>query len=215
MPSVTRPARDDSHRAVVEQEVLEAVERLLAGGESFTSLGVQRIAAEAGMARTTFYGHFRDKSSLLIRLTESATLRLFTVAADWVRDPDSTGDGLQQTLAQLIEEYRKHAPLLRAVSELASYEPAVEEYWRAAIDDFAALLAERMRRDRAAHGASESGLPRGSSERARARTIATWIAWGTERTIAMHVAAHPTDSRSDAALAAGIAAATWAAMQHA
>ena len=205
MPSVTRPARDDSHRAIVEQQVLEAVERLLAGGESFTSLGVQRIAAEAGMARTTFYGHFRDKASLLIRLSESATLRLFTVAADWVRDPHSTREGLERTLAELIKEYRKHAPLLRAVNELASYEPAVEEYWRAAIDDFATLVAERIVREQAA---------RRSSDRVRANTTATWIAWGTERTIAMHVAAHPNDTRSDAALAAGIAAATWAAMQQ-
>jgi TetR/AcrR family transcriptional regulator, ethionamide resistance regulator len=205
MPSVTRPARDDSHRAIVEQQVLEAVERLLAGGESFTSLPIQRIAAEAGMARTTFYGHFRDKPSLLVRLTESATLRLFAAAADWVRDPASTREDLDDTLAQLISEYRKHRSLLRAVNELASYEPAVEDYWRAAIDAFAALLSERIARDQAA-----GLIPAGVS----ATTTATWIAWGTERTIAMHVAAHPTDTRSDPALATGIAAATWAAMQR-
>jgi len=205
MPSVTRLARDDSHRAIVEQQVLEAVERLLGRGESFTSLGVQRIAAEAGMARTTFYGHFRDKPSLLIRLTESATLRLFTVAADWVRDPESTREDLERTLGALIEEYRKHAPLLRAVNELAAYEPAVEAYWRAAIDDFATLIAQRIMREQTA---------RRSVLHSRAGTTATWIAWGTERTIAMHVTAHPDDTRSDAALAAGIAAATWAAVQH-
>jgi len=205
MPSVTRPARDDSHRTIVEQQVLEAVERLLARGESFTSLGVQRIAAEAGMARTTFYGHFRDKASLLIRVTESATLRLFTVAADWVRDPDSTREDLERTLSELIKEYRTHAPLLRAVNELAAYEPAVEEFWRAAIDDFATLIAERIMREQAS---------RRSAPRKHADTTATWIAWGTERTIAMHVTAHPDDTRSDAALAAGIAAATWATVQH-
>ncbi len=169
MPSVTRPARDDSHRAIVEQQVLEAVEHLLAGGESFTSLGVQRIAAEAGMARTTFYGHFRDKASLLIRLTESATLRLFTVAADWVRDPGSTRESLEPTVAELIEEYREQAA---------------------------------------------RGQAGGEAERDRASTTATWIAWGTERTIAMHVATYPYDARADAALAAGIAAATWATVQH-
>ncbi|WP_372792169.1 TetR/AcrR family transcriptional regulator, partial [Paraconexibacter sp.] len=53
-----------SRRAAVEQQVLGAVERLLTDGESFTALPVGRIADEAGMARTTFYGHFPDKSTL-------------------------------------------------------------------------------------------------------------------------------------------------------
>jgi AcrR family transcriptional regulator len=205
MPSVTRQARDDTHRAVVEQQVLQAVERLLADGESFTSLGIQRIAAAAGMARTTFYGHFRDKPSLLIRLTESATTRLFAVAEEWVRDPGSTRADLERTIAELIDEYRRHQPLLRAVNELASYEPAVEEYWRTAIDGFAALVAERIGRDQAAHQIPAT---------VNAMTTATWIAWGTERTIAMHVGGHPADTSSDAELATGIAAATWAAMQR-
>ncbi len=142
-----------------------------------------------------------------------------------MRDPHSTREGLERTLAELIEEYRKHAPLLRAVNELASYEPAVEQYWRAAINDFATLIAERIAREQTSRGQTSGGqasrgqasrgqTSRGQAAGDRATTTATWIAWGTERTIAMHVATHPDDTRSDAALAAGIAAATWATMQH-
>ena len=113
--------------------------------------------------------------------------------------------GLERTLAELIKEYRKHAPLLRAVNELASYEPAVEEYWRAAINDFATLVAERIVREQSV---------RRSSDRVRANTTATWITWGTERTIAMHVAAASGRHALGRRARRGIAAATWAAMHH-
>ena len=96
MPSVTRSpsaAAGSEHRAEVERRVLEAVEGLLAGGESFTALPIGRIAAEAGIGRTTFYGHFRDKPTLLIRLTESATTALFDVATSGSRTTRARSPG--------------------------------------------------------------------------------------------------------------------------
>ncbi|MEU6203817.1 helix-turn-helix domain-containing protein, partial [Micromonospora musae] len=62
MPSITRRRSGGSDRRLsVEAQILAATERLLAEGESFTELGVQRIAREAGVARSTFYMHFADK----------------------------------------------------------------------------------------------------------------------------------------------------------
>jgi AcrR family transcriptional regulator len=40
----------------------------LDAGESYTELGVQRIASAAGIARSTFYLYFKDKTSPAIRL---------------------------------------------------------------------------------------------------------------------------------------------------
>jgi AcrR family transcriptional regulator len=58
MPSITRRTRSGAERrAEVESRLLGATVRLLAGGESITELGVQRIAAEAGVARSSFYVH--------------------------------------------------------------------------------------------------------------------------------------------------------------
>src|SRR5689334_4756637 len=72
MPSVTRRASDGTNRrAVVEAKILKATEQLLVGGASFTGLGVQRLAAEAGIPRSTFYLHFRDKTELLLRLIDT------------------------------------------------------------------------------------------------------------------------------------------------
>lgn len=204
MPSVTRSpaAARRAGRAAVEAQVLAAVERLLAAGESFTTLGIARIAAEAGMARTTFYGHFADKPTLLVRLAAAATSDLFATATAWTEDPDRDLAGLEQTVARLLAEYRRHAPLLQALAEVAAYEPEVEAFWRRTVDAFAGVIERYLERDRAA-GRAPAALDPAST--------AVFLAWGTERTLAMHVRAQP-DPATDAALARGIAAATWAAM---
>jgi len=204
VPSVTRKrsaARD--RRGAVEQQVLEAVERLLADGESFTALGVARIAEEAGMARSTFYGHFPDKTKLLLRLTAEATQDLFAQARAWVEDDASTPTGHVDVVLALIRERRKHLPLLRALHEVAAYDPEVEAFWRERIEAFADLIRERLDRDRRA-----GRIPADVDT----RTTATWIAWGTERALAVHTETRPP--REDPAFAKGIAAVTWASMRR-
>ncbi|WP_372790621.1 TetR/AcrR family transcriptional regulator [Paraconexibacter sp.] len=190
-----------SRRAAVEQQVLGAVERLLTDGESFTALPVGRIADEAGMARTTFYGHFPDKSTLLMRLTETATAELFARAAGWAGDDDGTREEHVAVVQDLIAEYRAHAPLLQALVEVAAYESEVAAFWHRRIDDVADVLRRRIGRDRRAGRSAADGDP---------RITASMIVWGTERSIAHHVATAPPSA--DAAFARGVAAATWTAL---
>ena len=52
--------------AEVELRILEATERLLRDGASFTHLSLREISQAAGIARSTFYVHFADKSDLLL-----------------------------------------------------------------------------------------------------------------------------------------------------
>ncbi|MCK9248392.1 MAG: TetR/AcrR family transcriptional regulator [Solirubrobacteraceae bacterium] len=201
MPSVTRrPAGGRDRRDAIAGRVRDAVERLLVAGESFTALPVGRIADEAGIGRSTFYGHFPDKVALLIALTESATATLFDRAARWV-DEDGTRDELDAVVLHHVTEYRAHAPLLRAVVEVAGYEPDVDGFWQERIVEFAASIRRRIERDQAA-GAAHRSIDAGPA--------AEWIAWGTERAVSMHVATRPP--AEDAAFARGVAGATWAAM---
>lgn len=208
MPSVTRQTTSTAvreRRAEIEQQVLAAVERLLAAGESFTALGVQRIAVEAGMARTSFYSHFADKPTLLIRLADTATASLFRVSSAWVEDDEGTLEDLKASLVHLVGECRLHAPLLRAVTEVAAYEPELETYWRTTIEAFARSCERRLERDIATGRVPPDLDP---------ATTAAWVAWGTERAVTMRIAATP-DASGDAAFAHGIAAATWASMRRA
>src|SRR5260370_26990762 len=84
MASVTRPrSRQLKRRAEIEAAVLAATERLLAGGANFTELGVQRIVAEAGVARSSFYMCFPDKVTVLVRLRRNMKDELFRQATLW------------------------------------------------------------------------------------------------------------------------------------
>ena len=68
--------------------MLAATEKLLVEGVSFTELGVQRIATEAGIARSTFYLYFRGKTELLVRLAGSLKKQLFDLGGRTGGRPD-------------------------------------------------------------------------------------------------------------------------------
>lgn len=206
MPSVTRRTSSGRlRREAVEQRVFDAVERLLGDGESFTSLGVQRIADEAQIARSTFYVHFPDKSVLLMRLTESATRDMFPRSEEWVDGADAGGvEALTRTTARMLGHYRSHAATLAALAEVAAYDAEVAAFWRERVDRFADVLRERLERDRRA-----GRLPADLDCDVTARLIA----WGAERIVAEHIASD--DGSGDRRLAASLARAMWAAMHAA
>jgi AcrR family transcriptional regulator len=199
MPSVTRrAARSPEHREAVVLEVAAAVERLLEGGHGYTTLGVQRIAEEAGIARSTFYLYFPDKAALLMRVAESATEDLFAVAGAWLAEGFADRAALEQTLLGVIGQQREHAALLGALMEVAGYDEQVAEFWRGRVGAFIDRLCERVEHGQRAGTIAAALDP---------RVTAAWIAWGTERLVAQHVAAHPP--AEDPRLAAGLARAIW------
>ncbi|MGV9661942.1 TetR/AcrR family transcriptional regulator [Nocardia niigatensis] len=156
MPSLTRTAKSgrgqrDERREAVERRVLAAVDQLLAGGSTFTELAVARIATEAEIARSTFYRYFPDKSQLLIRMAELATDDQFRAAEHWWTSSHADGEaGVVQAMREMITGSRAHAQLLRALSEVAAYDPDVGCYWRGRIEGFVALVCARLQADRAA-----------------------------------------------------------------
>ena len=70
MPSVTRKpqTKRQERREQIERRLLDATERLMRDGASFTELSVDRLSSEAGMSRASFYIYFEDKGHLLRRL---------------------------------------------------------------------------------------------------------------------------------------------------
>jgi AcrR family transcriptional regulator len=147
MPSTTRrPSATSDRRAAVEAAVIAATERLLAGGVSFTELAVGRIAAEAGISRPTFYLYFRDKSDLLLRMTETLGASAFEITEDIPIELES----ITRVLAQTIAFYRERAHLLAAVTEVAAYEPAVRQAWDAVLERFVARAADWLRAEKEA-----------------------------------------------------------------
>jgi len=202
MPSVTRPGRRNAaHRETVTAKVADAVERLLLDGHGYTSIGVQRIAEEAGIARSSFYLNFPDKSALLIAIAESATADLFAAAGTWAQFGFTDLEMLERTITGILAQQREHAPLLAAVVELAAYDDEVAGFWRSRVGAFIELLAERI----------EEGQRSGTIERSLdPSTTAAWVTWGTERLIAQHVADRPESD--DQLLANGLSRAIWSTL---
>ncbi|MET8350627.1 MULTISPECIES: TetR/AcrR family transcriptional regulator [unclassified Micromonospora] len=202
MPSITRRRpRNPDGRAAVEARVLAATERLLQEGARFTDLGVQRIAAEAGVARSTFYIHFRDKSELLMRLAGSMRETSFDRVQEWdPADPGDPLDRLTEVFSDVIRIYRTYAPVLAAISEVAAYDEVVREYWAAGFERFMARTEEVLRAQQRA-GRTPASLDPATASRL--------IVLGGDRFLAHHVALTPADPEVDGAAARELAATWW------
>lgn len=199
MPSITRaPSKSVERHEAVEARVFAAVERLLGEGSRYTEISVQRIITEAGLARSTFYAHFRDKSDLLGRLAASLKESLFDAAA-W--DPTGGADALPalvRAFEDVLRRHREHRVLLAAIAETAAYDPAVNDFYTADLDAFEARAAEYLVRCQSA------GLADPSIEPAAASMI---VVVGGYQAIVRHIATDP--GSGDAAFARQLAEIWW------
>lgn len=200
MSSITRKsATGRTRRNAVQAELFEAVERLLAAGESYTALGIARICEEAGVARSAFYTNFASKAELLLAVIESATENIFTVSLAWAEgDPAPGKDVLEAGVADSLRVWREHAPLVAAYLELSAYDPQVGDYWRESFGTLIDAIERRIRREQAKGSVSAAVDP---------RTTAQYMVFGAERLAAEHIPNQ--DAGHDAALARNIADCSW------
>jgi AcrR family transcriptional regulator len=199
MPSITTRRSDAvERRAAVEARILAAVERLLEGGARFTDLGVQRIVEEAGVARSTFYTHFRDKTQLILRLAENLGTTAFGMTTTWDPEADDAVEVLEATTVELIRFYRERAHILSAVLEVSAYDEAARDFWSAQLEEFVARGREFVAAaQRAGHTPADL----------RADTAVRLFVWGGMQTIAHHIATG--DPADDIAVARELARAQW------
>lgn len=186
----------------MEARVVAATEQLLSDGERFTNLGVRRIADAAGIARSTFYVHFADKSELLMRLSDNATAGIFDVANDWCRNRHEQGvEGLEEALFTMITEFREHAPALRAVAEVAAYDDEIQAYWQRGLEGFSRELVDALESDKSA------GL---TAPDVDLEAAAWFISLGAERVVTQQAnVGSPADDRR---MAQGAARVMWRAI---
>jgi AcrR family transcriptional regulator len=178
----------------VEAAVVDATERLLGSGATFTELGVQRIAEAAGIARSTFYLYFRDKTDLMVRLADDLGREAFAAAGEVTPDLD----GITRAHLDVLAFYRRRAHVLAAVTEVAGYEPAVRDVWQAAVERFADNLAALLHAEQQAGRTSADLDP---------RTAAEVIVWSGIRVIVHQITTR--GPQTDAAVARELAANQW------
>jgi AcrR family transcriptional regulator len=204
MPSVTRKSQGNrqERREQLERRLLDATERLMRDGASFTELSVDRLSSEAGMSRANFYIYFEDKGHLLRRLAD----QVFSDLADgaerwwgvaWRHDPDDVRAGM----AAIIASYRRHQPVLVALNEMAAYDSLVGATYRNLLTAITARLT-RVIEDGQADGSIRDELP--------AATAASALTWMVERVCQQNLPNNlPT---YDAELAATLTEIVWGAL---
>jgi AcrR family transcriptional regulator len=204
MPSVTRKpqANRQERREQIERRLLDATERLMADGASFTELSVDRLATEAGISRASFYIYFEDKGDLLRRLAGQVFEDLAGAAERWWgvsrrRDPAD----VLACMTGIVAGYRRHQPLLVALNEMAAYDPQVGGAYRDILNAIAARMAVVIR-----EGQNDGSIRRELS----AETAASTLTWMTERTCQQNLPGRPESY--DPELAATLTQLVWGAL---
>ena len=175
MASVTRRPHSDraARRGEIGRRLLVAVEKLLADGESFTEVSVERLVTEAGISRSTFYVYFEDKGDLLQALTADVMIEVIDAARAWWALPaDADRADLDTAMRGIVAAYRGRMTLMAAAVDATSYDARVRERFGELIQ-----LAQRELASHIADG-RRRGFVRADID---AAPVAGWLTWMAER----------------------------------
>lgn len=163
----------EQRRVAMGQRLLESVERLSDDNESFTTIGVERIAADAGVGRSTFYLYFQDKSELLEVWYAPIAVELLAVYEKWTDIEEAPSrEQLRDVLQDIADVYRSHAAALSIIYDATAYDPIVRELVEQFTDEACSRLAKHIRLGQRHGWIGEDVLP---------RETATWLIWMGQR----------------------------------
>ncbi|MEV4312445.1 TetR/AcrR family transcriptional regulator [Actinocrispum sp. NPDC049592] len=162
-PRAPRPARGEG----TTQAILDTAELLLAN-RSLHEIGIDELAAGAGVARSTFYLHFESREDVLYALSDRLCREIYTSAVVWFRRGDeSPKEAVERALTHTVALWRAHGPALRASVRGRETDPRLAELWRDIARRFMRSAAVQIESERNA-GLAMPGPP---SARALARVL--------------------------------------------
>jgi TetR/AcrR family transcriptional regulator, ethionamide resistance regulator len=153
-----------------ERAILSAARSFLSE-HPFREMKVEDVMARTGLSRPAFYAYFKDRYELVTRLLEGIGGLLFAMDRRWlVGDPGAGRGGsaaiLRDALEGGAETFERYGPVLRAISDAASYDGRVEEVYRGGLIERLILAVEaRISRDVEA-GITPAELDPGETARA-------------------------------------------------
>lgn len=204
MTSITRRSRaqPSSPAPGAVDRLVDAFERLLSRGENFTTISVEQLAREAGVARATFYLHFRNKGQLVSHAMQAVQLELKAAARARLKKAGSYGRAeFQVFMREVVEILFQHRHAVWAMNEVSAYDPEVQ----AVFADFMARRTAEIQRtldELARQGAAHPAAPAG---------LAQMLAWTIERSFGKMLTGQSTPAER-AALADLLTHTIWSAL---
>jgi AcrR family transcriptional regulator len=160
-----------------ETLLIDALERQLVG-KRLSEVGVEEIAAAAGITRTRFYFYFESKydalASALRRIADELVDGIYCQPGSWWMRPAEASPRAAMTASFLAIQklWEKHGPLLREASDLWNAVPQVRETWESIVSRLNERTAQQIERERS-RGIAPAGPP--------ARDLAKALMWQAER----------------------------------
>lgn len=169
-----KPARRRRRRR--DQLILDALEQLLEE-TPLRDLGVEEIAAAAGITRTRFYFYFKSKHeayAALMRRVSDEVLAVYAQPDSWFEHPEGRQPrgAFAETFQRTLEVWAKHGAVLREAADLWNAAPDVREQWQRIVDELIDRMAATIERERE-RGAAPPGPD--------ARRLAECLLWMGER----------------------------------
>jgi len=129
----------------------DAVERLLRQGATFEEIKINDLVREGGLAKSTFYIYFDDKTALLSALAQRVMSDLVGFDAAWWHLPPSAGKHeIALAVAAMFEDYRAHGLLLDAITAATVYDQTLRTQFGALMDVAVQAAADFLRASQAA-----------------------------------------------------------------
>lgn len=145
--ATTRESRERSRQRIIDAATELVRER------SYAQLSVGEIMERAGIGRTIFYRHFDDLGELLVRAAREAIEELYAAQRALAESRVEHGpEAVRPAIELAVDVYRRHGPLLRAVSEAAASDGLVAAGRAPILARFDELVAEALRRVEAETG---------------------------------------------------------------
>jgi AcrR family transcriptional regulator len=146
-----RPRKGD----LKEEAILATCERLL-GEKPLAEIGVDELAAGAGISRPSFYFYFESKNAVLGALVQRLADSLYAEAASWLartdEDPEVT---ISRSIDAAADQWREHGPVLRAAVEAWGTIPELQAFWEDIIQRFVDQSAARIAEERVSEAEAE------------------------------------------------------------
>jgi AcrR family transcriptional regulator len=135
-------------------------------------VSIELIAERSGVTRTAFYKHFPDRDAVLLELLAELAEQLEEIPSSWESADEAEPEALlRAAVAALVETFRAHGRLLRALADEATRNAEVEQRYLELGARLSAGVAERIARD----------VADGRTSLADPEEVATALVWMNER----------------------------------